>query len=128
MTTATSVAQGGAAVGEKVRPRDPVVPAVVPTASAKSTPIKSPEKKKSKGDTEMVSEKEPVVKDLSRTFDRVAGDAAAETIDLDSPMTTSGVGFSVNSECITWSYHMDVHLMIQIYMDRSPIDQMISDG
>ena len=78
-------------VSEKVRPREPVV---VPTASAKSTPVKSPEKKKSKGGID--SEKDPMVKDLSQTFDRVAGDAAgistAARIDLDdSPMTSTGV-------------------------------------
>lgn len=97
MTTATSVALGGAAVSDKVRPREPVL---APTASAKSTPIKSPEKKKSKGGIE--SEKEPIVENLSGKFDSVAdggaGKPTAETIDLDeSPMTgTVGVGGLVN--------------------------------
>ena len=94
-----------------MRPREPV--GVVPTASAKSTPVKSPEKKKSKGDG-IESRKEPIVKDLSGKFDSVAGGAPSVPIDLeDSPMTSSAVRNLVTSEshCITGS-HIDLHLGI----------------
>lgn len=101
--TSASVATGDTKVCEKVRPREP---APAPTASTKSTPVKSPEKKKSKGD----SEKDPMVKDLSGSFENVAGHAAPEslaqtrlTIDLESPVestwkrTNSEVGSLVHS-------------------------------